>query len=87
MSKQRSSHLRKFHFKSELKAANSAGDAMTVLPLLQRPFDCLVVAFLVSHIPITVLFDSQALFPAHYYPDFAQRASEWYLADLKDPLV
>ena len=60
---------------------------MAVLPLPQRPFDCLVVAFLVSHIPVTVLIDSQALFPAHYYPAFAQRAMKWYLADLQDPLV
>jgi len=30
-----------------------------VLPLSQRPFDVAVVAFLISHIPITILIDSQ----------------------------
>lgn len=30
------------------------------LPLSKRPFDAAIVAFLISHIPITILIDSQA---------------------------
>lgn len=60
---------------------------MAVLPLLQRPFDCIVIAFLVSHIPITILIDSQALIPGHYYPKIAQQTFEWYNTSMHDPLV
>lgn len=60
---------------------------MALLPLRKRPFDCLVVVFLVSHIPITILFDSQGLFRPTKYPAFAQQAWGRYIAELHDPLV
>ena len=60
---------------------------MAVLPLRKRPYDCLVVVFLVSHIPITILFDSQGLFSPEHYPVFAQQMWGRYIAELHDPLV
>ncbi|KAL0028434.1 hypothetical protein WJX77_006209 [Trebouxia sp. C0004] len=58
-----------------------------VLPLLQRPFDVAVVAFLISHIPITILIDSQPFFPPNWYPGFARNAFTWYISQFQDPLM
>ncbi|KAL0040719.1 hypothetical protein WJX79_002921 [Trebouxia sp. C0005] len=58
-----------------------------VLPLSHRPFDIAVVAFLVSHIPVTILIDSQPFFPPSMYPSFARNAFTWYIAQFQDPLM
>ncbi|KAL0055803.1 hypothetical protein WJX82_004532 [Trebouxia sp. C0006] len=58
-----------------------------VLPLSRRPFDVAVVAFLISHVPITLLIDSQPFFPSSLYPGFARNAFTWYIAQFQDPLM
>lgn len=50
-------------------------------------FDWVMVLFFASHIPITILVDSQALFPTEWYPQAAVDMSQWYLKTYKDPLV
>lgn len=54
---------------------------------LRAAFDWLVIVFFVTHIPITILVDSQAIFPAEWYPRFARNMLQQFLKDYKDPLV
>ncbi|KAK9827912.1 hypothetical protein WJX74_008856 [Apatococcus lobatus] len=55
--------------------------------VVNRPFDLLIVGFLLSHIPITVFIDSQAIFPKAWYPGWATKTLDWYLATYEDPLM
>lgn len=55
--------------------------------ILRTVFDAIVLIFFVTHIPITLLVDSQALFPREWYPKFANKMMDDFLRDYKDPLV
>ncbi|KAL4429047.1 hypothetical protein ABPG77_006086 [Micractinium sp. CCAP 211/92] len=47
----------------------------------------LYLAFFISHIPITLLVDSQAVFPASWYPQALRDVQAWYFETYKDPLM
>lgn len=47
----------------------------------------LYLAFFVSHIPITLFVDSQAVLPAQWYPQAALDMQAWYFDTYKDPLM
>jgi hypothetical protein len=49
-------------------------------------FDWLVFAFFLSHIPITICIDAQAVMPPELYPKALRELIAWYIATLKDPL-
>lgn len=49
--------------------------------------DKIFLTFFITHIPITILFDSQVLFPKSYYPSFATDLSASYAAQFKDPIM
>jgi hypothetical protein len=50
-------------------------------------FDITMLAFFISHIPITILVDSQAVFPSSFYPGWTQKMFSAYVDAFKDPLV
>lgn len=54
---------------------------------LRSAFDVLVIIFFLTHIPITMLVDSQALFPRSMYPSSATKMMDDFLRDFGDPLV
>ena len=54
---------------------------------LRVAFDYLIIVFFVSHIPITLLVDSQGVFPREWYPNFARNMLDDFIRDFKDPLV
>eukprot|EP00126_Sphaerothecum_destruens_P007903 Sdes_comp20030_c0_seq1m12790 len=43
--------------------------------------------FFISHIPITILFDSRVIFPQSYYPKFACQLFDWYISNFHDPIM
>lgn len=61
--------------------------SMAPAPLFSRPFDIVMVLFFVSHIPITILIDSQAIFPRRWYPEGAVRFLDSYVDAFGDPLA
>lgn len=54
---------------------------------LRTAFDYLVIVFFLSHIPVTLLVDSQGVFPRELYPQFARTMLDNFNRDFKDPLV
>ncbi|KAK9824196.1 hypothetical protein WJX72_008450 [[Myrmecia] bisecta] len=60
---------------------------MAVKSLLSRPLDLLFVIFFVTHIPITLFVDSQAVLPSSWYPSLAKELNTWYLTEYNDPLM
>eukprot|EP00887_Chlorella_sp_A99_P002386 scaffold10.g2386.t1 len=52
-----------------------------------RFVDGLIIAFLVSHIPITLLVDGQAVLPKSWYPQSLLDVQSWYLDTYQDPLM
>jgi hypothetical protein len=54
---------------------------------LRSTFDVVFILYFVSHIPITLLVDSQGVFPRDGYPQFARDMLDNFLRDFKDPLV
>ncbi|KAF9646225.1 hypothetical protein BDM02DRAFT_271958 [Thelephora ganbajun] len=57
------------------------------VPLSSRPLDFLYFAFMLIHIPATVLLDMQAICPQHLIPKILRDASEWYITFSGDPLI
>lgn len=47
----------------------------------------LFIVFFATHIPVTLLVDSQVIFPSTWFPDFAIDMLKSYIRDYKDPLV
>lgn len=60
---------------------------MTTRSLLSRPFDLLIVIFFLTHIPITIFIDSQAVLPKEWYANRAVIMLDWYLGTYGDPLI
>jgi hypothetical protein len=54
---------------------------------IRAALDRLFLAFFLSHIPITVFVDAQAVLPPARFPAAARAASAWYLRAYKDPLM
>jgi hypothetical protein len=55
--------------------------------VLRSLFDNLCILFFISHIPITLLVDSQGVFPRDLYPRFARDMLDDFIRDYNDPLV
>ena len=49
-------------------------------------FRWIVVVFLATHIPATIMMDSQALVPAKFVPKFARSLLEFHVTN-HDPLM
>eukprot|EP01024_Parvocaulis_polyphysoides_P019765 TRINITY_DN19031_c0_g1_i1.p3 TRINITY_DN19031_c0_g1~~TRINITY_DN19031_c0_g1_i1.p3 ORF type:complete len:171 (-),score=12.29 TRINITY_DN19031_c0_g1_i1:378-890(-) len=58
-----------------------------VKPIYQRPLDALIFVFMCIHVPITVLIDSQLVFPQEWYPKFALDLLNNFINDFEDPLL
>lgn len=56
-------------------------------PLLSRPLDLVYFCFFASHIPATLFFDGQAVYPSSLVPQALKDANAWYLAWTRDPLI
>ncbi|KNC77202.1 hypothetical protein SARC_10331 [Sphaeroforma arctica JP610] len=50
-------------------------------------FDTVCLGYFASHIPITLLMDSQAIVPPVWIPDFAVEMNSWYIKTFNDPLM
>jgi len=57
------------------------------IPLSSRPLDLLYFAFVLVHIPCTVLLDLQVICPQDFIPKVLHDASEWYITFSGDPLI
>ncbi|KAL3810641.1 hypothetical protein ACHAXA_008165 [Cyclostephanos tholiformis] len=57
------------------------------MPTLQGHTRTAFLCFFISHIPITLLIDSQAVFPRDWYPNFLRSMVEWYSTTFKDELM
>jgi hypothetical protein len=49
--------------------------------------DFVILAYLISHIPITLCIDAQALLPASWYPAALTDLLAWYRVEFRDPLM
>ena len=56
-------------------------------PVWKRPLDLLWFAYLVLHIPPTVLLDSQTFLPARFIPGSLLKASHHWIQISNDPLL
>lgn len=50
-------------------------------------FDYLALGYLISHIPITLFVDGQALIPSSWYPGAVPKMLSWYVGWSHDPLM
>lgn len=57
------------------------------MEILRFVFEQLCLIFFISHIPITILVDSQAIIPREHFPLFARNMLDDFLRDFKDPLM
>tara|TARA_B110000977_G_scaffold15623_1_gene19105 strand:+ start:2152 stop:2577 length:426 start_codon:yes stop_codon:yes gene_type:complete len=55
--------------------------------MMNDTFRVIVLVFLATHVPATVLMDSQALVPKSMVPKFAQRLLEFHISTNHDPLM
>lgn len=53
----------------------------------RRPYDLLLLAYFVSHIPITALLDAQSILPRASFPRWAVAAMDWHIQVNSDHLV
>ncbi|KAI7908132.1 uncharacterized protein BX663DRAFT_493083 [Cokeromyces recurvatus] len=56
-------------------------------PILQRPIDWILFCYFISHIPITIFFDLQNLYPEWLLPTFLSQVHGSYIALLADPFM
>ncbi|KAI8967749.1 transmembrane protein 6/97, partial [Mycotypha africana] len=56
-------------------------------PILNRPIDWILFCYFVSHIPITILFDLQPLYPEWLIPDMLKQISYSYVQLTHDPFM
>ncbi|KAI0339495.1 hypothetical protein BDW22DRAFT_1380763 [Trametopsis cervina] len=56
-------------------------------PLRERPLDLIYITFFAMHIPMTLLMDLQALYPAQFIPPLLTKLSDFYMAISNDPLI
>lgn len=57
------------------------------MPTIQGHTRTAFLCFFISHIPITLLLDGQALFPRRYYPQILRTSLDWYASTFKDELM
>lgn len=65
---------------------NSSNDNNTMKPFTGATRTAFLIFFL-SHIPITIFVDSQALLPAWLYPQAVQDLLDFYVSFVNDPLM
>ncbi|KAK1331393.1 hypothetical protein QTO34_009347 [Cnephaeus nilssonii] len=53
----------------------------------RRGLEWLLGLYFLSHIPITLLFDLQAVLPRELYPIELRNLLKWYVKEFKDPLL
>ncbi|CAO0795724.1 unnamed protein product [Mucor circinelloides] len=56
-------------------------------PIMNRPVDWVLFLYFSSHIPITIFFDLQPLYPQWIIPTFFQQLHGTYMALLNDPFM
>ncbi|GAA5815321.1 hypothetical protein MFLAVUS_008827 [Mucor flavus] len=56
-------------------------------PILQRPIDWILFVYFASHIPITIFFDLQCLYPKWLIPQFLVQLNGSYLQLTSDPFM
>lgn len=56
-------------------------------PILQRPIDWILFVYFASHIPITIFFDLQCLYPQWLIPQFFVQLNGSYLQLTSDPFM
>ncbi|KAI8087220.1 hypothetical protein BDF21DRAFT_379071 [Thamnidium elegans] len=56
-------------------------------PILQRPIDWILFVYFVTHIPITIFFDLQCLYPQWLIPQFLIQLNGSYLQLTSDPFM
>lgn len=61
--------------------------AAEMQPIMERPIDWILFLYFASHIPITILFDLQAIYPPHWVPYFLRQVNGSYVSLLKDPFM
>ncbi|XP_013416577.1 sigma intracellular receptor 2 isoform X1 [Lingula anatina] len=54
---------------------------------MPRVLEWIFFLYFVVHIPIGILFDSQAVYPGWMYPTFVKDAVSWYGKTMKDPMM
>lgn len=59
----------------------------TTIPLLKRPLDILFILYFLLHIPITLIVDTQCIFPSTLFPAWAQQLTHDWIRDYDDQLV
>lgn len=53
----------------------------------RRGLEWLLGFYFLSHIPITLFMDLQAVLPRELYPDELTKLQKWYAKEFKDPLI
>ena len=61
--------------------------AQELEPIMNRPMDWVLFLYFSSHIPITIFFDLQNLYPQWIIPTFFQQLHGTYMALLNDPFM
>eukprot|EP01134_Creolimax_fragrantissima_P004334 CFRG4334T1 len=54
---------------------------------LLSTFDAVCLIYFITHIPITCVIDSQAMFPSEYYPEWALDLTKFYISEFNDPFM
>ncbi|XP_045381349.1 sigma intracellular receptor 2 isoform X2 [Lemur catta] len=57
------------------------------VPGARRCVELLLGVYFLSHIPITLFMDLQAVLPRELYPDELRNLLKWYAKEFKDPLL
>lgn len=55
--------------------------------LVTKLLDWIFFFYFLSHIPITIFVDSQAVIPKEFYPQPCQDMISWYCRSFKDPMM
>lgn len=72
-----------------MKRINPYVDAFAteMQPIMERPIDWILFLYFASHIPITIFFDLQAIYPPHLVPYFLRQANGSYVSISADPFM
>ncbi|XP_076453388.1 sigma intracellular receptor 2-like [Babylonia areolata] len=54
---------------------------------MARLLDIVFFIYFLTHIPIAIFVDSQALFPARFYPQQLVDLKNWYCREFRDPMM
>lgn len=54
---------------------------------LTRLLELIFFVYFLTHIPITMFIDGQAVFPKSWYPEQIKDLLDWYCREFKDPMM